>query len=85
MAITLCPRIDDEHAAFPHRLVINSSRSINRILIAKTEDEIWEADNVIVYVICANCDHWIGRIVQQCGCVWRCHDQGISEKTVTAA
>jgi len=46
---------DDEHAAFPHRVLITNTG--------------------MMFIICAQCDHWVNRTVPDCGCASRCHAQ----------
>lgn len=65
MTVLMCDSADDEHAPFPHRLVlVTESRKLGQ----KTEPV-----NQSMFVICCNCDHWIGRIKGNCTCEYNCH------------
>ncbi len=67
MAITMCPDRDDNHAPFPHRLVIPLS-------VKRVHGETIVRMSLHVYVICAHCDHWIERPAGRCRCRERCHE-----------
>jgi hypothetical protein len=69
--IMLCGSVDDNHMAGPHRIVVPVSRK----MVYTGRDKKREVMAIVgeEYVICANCDHWIQRYVQNCGCT--CHNQ----------
>lgn len=61
---------DDEHAPFPHRVVIRPAiekriKGQGIIRLPKVE-----------FVICAECDHWIMRVTYSCPCSQKCHELG---------
>lgn len=67
---------DDDHAPFPHRvLIIPESSVIVSIPGTKGKREIHKPKQE--FIICSNCDHWIGRDVTLCQCEYRCHALGI--------
>lgn len=69
--IIMCESADDEHAPFPHRLVqVTESRKPGSKPVADTQ---------AVFVICCNCDHWIGRIKGNCTCEYNCHAESDDE------
>lgn len=60
---------DDEHAPFPHRVIILAEKTVKirfRYAIHYPRQE---------FVICAECDHWINTNAP-CKCPQRCHDLG---------
>lgn len=78
MSVILCEMIEDEHASFPHRLVTaDTTHKCGRKCPPDHKPE------KIVFVICANCDHWIKGDYPTCDCDWRCHAEGTIEESVT--
>lgn len=67
--ITMCDSADDQHAPFPHRLVTVEIHK-RRVKFKPPEPK-----QVIVYVVCCQCDHWIGRIKGPCDCPYNCHSE----------
>lgn len=59
---------DNDHAPFPHR-ILHSSEYITKICGMLT---IVPAR---IFVICAECDHWIMRPGDGCDCEQQCHQQ----------
>lgn len=71
MPVMMCDSTNDEHAPFPHRLVIPMTTRRVRNL-----EGIWVTQATLsseIFVICAHCDHLAGRTVNRCHCRERCH------------
>lgn len=74
--IIFCDNLHDDHAPFPHRLVITTTPVLKR---EGKEIVITYPYKSQTFVICANCGHWIGRkglprTPVRCGCAYRCHN-----------
>ena len=70
--ILYCPRVDDVHAAGPHRVVIPVSTLTRRYRDGNGRIclEVCEVVGT-EFGICAHCDHWTRRLVDTCKC--ECH------------
>lgn len=72
--IIFCSDSDDNHAPFPHRIVI--PELIRRIHDTETGEMITVREqSQETFVICAHCDHLINRPAGKCRCRERCHQQ----------
>lgn len=60
---------DDEHAPFPHRVVILEAKIV-RVKYHRTIHYQRQE-----FVICAECDHWINTNLS-CDCSQKCHELG---------
>lgn len=66
---------DDDHAPFPHRVIIIPERTVS------LRDPYSRKLSIVTYprrefVICAQCDHWIMRDASACDCDYKCHELG---------
>lgn len=71
MVVTMCPERDDYHAPFAHRIVVPKTTLVMRDQNGKPY--VVTNPSQPVFIICAECDHWIARIVPKCRCRMRCH------------
>lgn len=72
----MCPSIDDEHADFPHRLVVPLTvvMAVPRDASPRTRP-IPKTVMGDAFVICSHCDHWIERVIPSCHCREQCHQK----------
>jgi hypothetical protein len=60
----------DEHAAYPHKFIVNETRTVKHGRTFITVNE---------FVICAMCDHWADRpLTGLCTCPVSCHAEARS-------
>lgn len=64
---------DDEHAPFPHRVIIMPAKTVNvRDPHTGRKSQVTYPEQV--FIICAHCDHWIRVQIVTCQCREKCHE-----------